>query len=436
MTADPALRALPLRLPSFRALLIARMAVSMALQAQAIIVGWQVYSLTRDVFMLGLIGLTEAVPAIACALVAGHFVDNGKPKRIYLMAVGALLLNTIVLLMTAGGYWQVEAAHLLPIIFSCVFFSGLARGFISPCSFILMSQTVDRADMPQAAAWMSSGFQIAAISGPAAAGLLYAAGGPHTAWLLPASLMALGFSLIPTLRPRPAAVRTAPREPAWKSIAAGWRYILNNQVLLSMMALDMFAVMFGGALAMLPAYADQVLGVGAEGLGLLRASPAVGAILTALVFAIRPLRYLVARRLLIVVACYGVAMIAFGLSTSFWLSAALLALGGGFDSVSMIMRGSLMQLLTPEDMKGRLSSINSMFIISSNEIGSFVQGTTARILGLVPGIIFGGCMTLLVVALTATLAPNFRRTIVDSKTPPVIPPPPPGTNPKPQEIAA
>ncbi len=433
---EPATRPLPLRLPSFRNLLLTRMGMMMALQAQAVIVGWQVYSLTKDVFMLGLIGLTEAVPAIACALVAGHVVDNGNPKRIYFLTVSALFINSAIMLATAGGYIDLAPAVLLPVIFICVFFSGLARGFLGPSSFTLLSRIADKADMPQASAWLSSGFQLAAVTGPAAAGLIYAAGGPHSAWWMPVTLMGVALCMITTLRPRPAAPRTSAREPAWQSIRSGWRYILHNQVLLSMMALDMFAVMFGGALAMLPAYADQVLGVGAEGLGILRAAPAAGAIITALVFALRPMRYLVVKRLLMVVTGYGLAMIAFGLSETFWLSAALLALGGAFDSVSMIMRGSLMQLLTPEDMKGRLSSINSMFIISSNEIGSFVQGTTARLLGLVPGIIFGGCMTLLVVALTATLAPNFRRTTIDSKTAPIIPSPPPGTNPKPEEIAA
>lgn len=406
---------LPLRLVNFRRLLITRMSMMMALQAQAVIVGWQVYSLTKDVFMLGLIGLTEAVPAIICALFAGHVVDNGDPKKIYLATVGVLAVNAFALMLVAGGYVSITDGWLLPLIFLGVFFSGLARGFLGPSSFTLLSRIAERADMPAAAAWLSSGFQVAAVTGPAVAGLIYGQGGPHTAWLMPVTLMSVAFVLVCLLRPRAGAPKPEKREPAWQSIIAGWRYILNNQVLLSMMAIDMFAVMFGGALAMLPAYADQVLGVGPEALGILRASPAAGAILTALVFALRPMRYLVAKRLLWVVTGYGLSMIAFGFSATFWLSAFLLALGGAFDSVSMIMRGSLMQLLTPDHMKGRLSSINSMFIISSNEIGSFVQGTTARILGLVPGIVFGGCMTLLVVTIAATRAPKFRATVIDSR---------------------
>lgn len=418
-------RPLPLRLPSFRNLIITRAAVMMALQAQAVIVGWQMYSLTQDVFMLGLIGLTEAVPAICCALIAGHIVDNGNPKKILIAAVGALLANTLMLVLCAGGYFELSASAIVTMLFVGMFFSGLARGFVSPSSFIILSRIVERKDMPSAAAWQSSAFQTAAVLGPAIAGLIYGVGGAHVAWLMPATLMIIAMTLVFTLRPKPAPPRMDAREPAIKSIRAGWSYILKNPTLLSMMALDMFAVMFGGAMAMLPAYAHEVLGVGAQELGILRASPALGAILTALFFAMRPMRYIVAKRLLFVVIGYGLSMICFGLSREFWLSAALLALGGAFDSVSMIMRGTLMQLLTPDHMKGRLSSINSMFIISSNEIGAFVQGSVASLIGLVPGILFGGSMTLFVVALTGGLSPTFRRTVIDSQTP--HEPPPLGT---------
>lgn len=413
---------LPLRLPSFRNLILTRAFVMMALQAQAVIVGWQMYSLTGDVFKLGLIGLTEAIPAICCALIAGHIVDNGDAKKIAIMAVGALCVNTIVLMLCAGGYTNLPDTAKVTVLFVGVFFSGLARGFISPSSFIILSRIVDRKDMPSAAAWQSSAFQTAAVTGPAIAGLIYGSYGVHTVWMMPAILMTCAFLLLFTIHLKPAAPRSAVREPALKSIRAGWSYILKNQTLLSMMALDMFAVMFGGALAMLPAYAHDVLHVGAEQLGMLRAAPAAGAILTALFFAIKPMRYIVAKRLLFVVTGYGLSMICFGLSREFWLSAGLLALGGAFDSVSMIMRGTMMQLLTPDNMKGRLSSINSMFIISSNEIGAFVQGSVASLIGLVPGILFGGSMTLMVVALTGGLSPTFRATVIDSEAPHDLPP--------------
>lgn len=403
-----------LRSRNFRFLLLIRMCMMMALQAQAVIIGWQVYSLTGDVFMIGLVGLIEAVPAIACALVAGHIVDNGDAKRIYVACIGTMLLNALALLFFAGSYAHLPQPQLLILIFTGVFISGLARGFISPTSFTIMSRIVSKSDMPSAAAWMSSGFQTAAVTGPAVAGLIYGGYGPGGAWVIPALLIGFAFTLVCALKPPAGAARTEAREKAWKSIKAGWEYILKSQTLFSMMALDMFAVMFGGAVAMLPAYADQVLNVGPEAVGFLRASPAFGAIATALFFAVRPMRFMSARRLLFVVAGFGVCMMGLGVSTTVWFSALCLMAGGAFDSVSMIIRGTLMQLLTPDHMKGRLSSINSMFIVSSNEIGSFVQGTAARLLGLVPAIFFGAGMTLAIVAATATLAPRFRKTVIDT----------------------
>lgn len=406
-----------LRSRPFRLLLLTRAVASMGLQAQAVIVGWQIYSITKDVWLLGLTGLVEAVPAIACALVAGHFVDNGNPKKLYLICLATLAANTLALLLIAGGIIQVPGGNIIPWIFAGLFISGLARGFLSPCSFTLLSRIVTKNDMPSAAAWMSSGLQTASVVGPATAGIIYGGYGATAAWFLPTMLLTCAVMMLAGLKVTHTASNTEKREPAWKSITTGWKYILNNQVLLSMMTLDMFAVLFGGAVAMLPAVADQVLHTGSEGLGILRAAPAVGAIVTGITLAVYPMRHISALRLLVVVAGFGVCMIGFGLSTSFWLSVILLIISGCFDSVSMIIRGTLMQLLTPDNMKGRLSSINSMFIISSNEIGAFESGTAARLLGLVPSIVFGGVCTILVVAATAALAPKFRKTVIDTKQP-------------------
>ncbi len=399
---------------NFRLLVLTRMAVIMALQSQAVIIGWQVYSLTKDPFLLGLTGLVEAVPAIFCALFAGHIVDNNQPKRIFVYCLAALLVNTLILLSIAGGLTHAPIGDLLHWIFAGVFFSGLARGFIAPSSFTIMSLIMTKAEMPAAAAWQSSGFQIAMICGPAIAGLVYGGYGVTAAWMMPSMLMVAAFIMVNALQP-PHRTLAEKREPAWQSIKAGWQYIFKNQVMLSMMSLDMFAVLFGGAVAMLPAFADQVLHIGSEGLGALRAAPAVGAIGVALFLALFPMKKIAGRNLLIVVAGFGICMIGFALSTSFWMAMVFLALSGMFDSVSMIIRGTLMQLLTPDNMKGRLSSINSMFIISSNEIGSFESGTAARFMGLVPSIIFGGCMTLGVVFGCLALAPKLRKTVVDAE---------------------
>ncbi len=399
-----------LKLRDFRLLMAVRMCGMMALQAQAVIVGWQVYSITKSPFMLGLTGLTEAVPAILCAFFSGHIVDISRPHRVYLACVAALALNTLLLLLLAGDIVHVPGGNILPWIYGGVFFSGVARSFIMPASFSLLPRIVPRADIPSASAWLSSGFQIAAISGPAIAGLIYGGYGARAAWFLPVAFMSAAFVLLAAMSLTPRQYRSAElREPTMKSIRAGWKFIFTHPVLLSVMTLDMFAVLFGGAVAMLPAYADQVLHVGSEGLGALRAAPAIGAIITALILALKPFKVIRASTLLWVVAGFGVAIIGFGLSTYFWLSMAFLAVSGAFDSISMVIRSTLMQLLTPDAMRGRVSAVNSMFIISSNEIGAFESGVAARFLGLVPSIIFGGVGTLLVVAAVATLSPKLRR---------------------------
>jgi MFS family permease len=401
-----------LRLPNYRRLLLTRLFGTMGLQCQAVIVGWQIYSLTKDPFMLGLTGLTEAVPAILCALFAGHIVDISKPHRIYFFCYLALSLNTLMLFLFAGGIVTAAHSHLLFLIYACIFTSGMARSFIMPASYALLPQIVPRPLIPSAMAWQTSCFQIGAIAGPAIAGLVYGIYGSTIAWLLPVSMMMISFVLLNFIDTSQNEYKREKREPALQSILNGWRFILKNQVLLSVMALDMFAVLFGGAVSMLPAYADQVLHVGSEGLGALRAAPAIGAVITSILLATRPMKVLSAKRLLIVVAGFGVCIICFGLSHIFGLSMLFLALSGAFDSVSMVIRSTLMQLLTPDDMRGRVSSVNSMFIISSNEIGSFESGTAASLLGLIPSVVLGGMATLGIVGLTAWLSPKLRGTVV------------------------
>ena len=405
-----------LRTLDFKRLLFARAFAVLGLQAQAVIVGWQVYSLSHDVFILGLVGLCEAVPAIFSAFFSGHIVDNSRPHRIYCLALGFLAVNALALLVIAGGLMPVSVPHQIWFIFACVFLSGIARSFIMPASFILLSRIVARPDIPAASAWMSSGFQLSAILGPALAGLVYGGYGQTVAWCLPVLFLTLsvGMGLMMSIPHR--VYRSAEkREPTMVSIKAGWSFILGNHTLLSVMALDMFAVLFGGAVSMLPAFADQVLHVGSEGLGLLRAAPAAGSILMGLFLALKPLKKVRARTLLWAVVGFGVTTIGFGFSSVFWLATLFLALSGAFDNVSMVIRGTLMQLLVPEGMRGRVSSVNGMFIISSNEIGAFESGTAASFFGLVPSIIIGGCLTLVVVATTAFISPKLRCTVIDTE---------------------
>jgi MFS family permease len=402
-----------LNIRNFRTLVFTRFFVTLALQAQAVIVGWQIYSITKDPFLLGLTGLAEAVPAILCALVSGHFVDVGNPRLIYRFCIGILAANTLVLAALAGGYMDTPEAWIVPTLFVGVFVSGIARSFVMPSAFALLSGYVGHKDMPGATAWLNTGFQTAAIGGPAVAGLVYGGYGPHGAWLLPASALVIATTLAFTLT-QVKRDKIEKREPAIQSIKNGWKFIFKNPVILSVMTLDMFAVLFGGAVAMLPAFADHILHVGPEGLGALRAAPAVGSVITALCLAIWPFRYLSGRLLFFVFAGFAVSMIGFGLSTSFWISMIFLAASGAFDCVNVVIRTSIVQLLTPPDMKGRVSSVNSMFVISSNEIGAFESGLAARLMGLVPSVIFGGVASLLVVLGIAFYSPSLRKFVIDT----------------------
>lgn len=402
-----------LRNRNFRLLLLTRMFAGLALQSQAVIVGWQVYSITKDPLLLGLVGLTEALPAIICALFAGHIVDNSQPKKIYRNCQFVQMINIFLLFLVAGGHVSIGEGNVLPFLFAGVFISGLARSFYMPASFTLLSQTVSKADMPAASAWMSSSAQMAFVAGPAIGGLVYGGYGVTVAWAVPLFFITACFLMICAIKLPLVARDLTKKLSAVRSIQEGWGFILGNPVLLSIMALDMFAVLFGGAVAMLPAFADQVLFLGPEGLGALRAAPAIGAVTMGLFLATRPMRVISTKRLLVAVTGFGFCMIGFGLSKIFWLSLLFLILSGVCDSASMVIRGTLMQLLTPDNMRGRVSSVNSMFIISSNEIGAFESGVAAKFFGLVPSIVFGGCGTLAVAAITAR-SKKFRQTVVHS----------------------
>lgn len=400
--------------PGFRLLLLTRLFTAMAGQAQAVIVGWQIYSITHDPWMLGLTGLVEALPALGCALFAGHIVDKHQPKQVYFWCIGVTMINMLCLLALGGGYIELPLPTLLISIYIAIFISGIARSFLIPSSFSMLSQVVPRKDLPAAAAWLSTGFHASAIGSPAIAGLIYGGYGAHGAWLFPVFLTISAFimlNLIPKLRP----LERQPSLSAVKSIQEGWAFIRNTPVLLAAMSLDMLAVLFGGAVALLPAYAAEVLHVGAQGLGALRAAPAAGAIFIALLLAVRPMKAIPARMMLWVVAGFGVCMIGFGLSTQFATALFFLSLSGVFDSVSVSIRSTLTQLLTPDHMRGRVSSVNSMFIISSNELGAFESGAMAKLFGLVPSIIIGGVGTLAVAAFTALKVPTLRHIVVNAE---------------------
>jgi MFS family permease len=400
-----------LAIRDFRALLLTRLFSTMSLQIQAVIVGWHIYQLRPNPLLLGLIGLVEAVPAITSSFISGHIVDHHRPAKILRLSLGAMVLNALLLFaaVAAGDWLSVEER--LFILYFCVFISGVTRSFNSPSVFAIIPQVVPRNLLGASAAWNSSTFQFAAILGPAVGGLVFGAFGALVAFALPLAFQIAAWFALQGLSPEARALRrNGASEPFLRSVAAGVRFAFGHKVLLSAMTLDMFSVLFGGAVAVLPIFADQVFKTGSMGLGFLRAAPSVGSVLVASYLALKPMRVISGRTLLVVVAGFGLSTVAFSLTTNFYLALLFLAALGAFDGVSMVIRSTILQLLTPENMRGRVSALSSIFITSSNEIGAFESGLAARFMGLVPSVIFGGVMTLVVVALTAWLAPELEQT--------------------------
>ena len=394
-----------LRNPGFVGLLGYRLLAMLSYQIVAVTVGWHVYELTGDVLALGLIGLAEVVPYFCFALFAGYAVDHLPRRKLGMLACVGLFLTTALLAGVASG--AVPAFGTLTI-YAAIAGNGVVRAFLAPVYMSLFARVLKREEFARGVGISSVVMQTGLVLGPALGGLLVAVGGKTTAYLVAAGFAAAAAMAIITVRvtepPLP-----AERAPVFKSIGEGLRFVFNHQVVLGAQALDMFSVLFGGAVALLPAFIADILHAGPEALGILRAAPAAGAVLVGLWLARRPPQRHAGRLLLFAVAGFGLCMIAFALSRSFWLSVVMLMLSGMCDGVSVVLRSTILQLATPDHLRGRVSSINGIFIGSSNELGAFESGIAARLLGLVPSVVFGGCMTLAVVGATAKLAPRLRR---------------------------
>ena len=397
-----------LRIREFSYFLSFRFFVTIATLMQSVIVGWQMYSLTHDPLDLGLIGLAEAIPAICIALFAGHIADKYNRKTIILIALLTFLVGVLILLTCSIEQFGLLQKFGKWPIFLVVGLSGFARGFIYPSAFGLMAQIVPRALYPNSATWNSVLWHIGAVTGPAIGGLIYGFKGVEAAYcgVLFFTLIAL-LMMIPIKKKQ--IILSEKIETLKDRLLTGLRFVFSNQVMLGAMSLDMFAVLFGGAVAMLPVFANEILHVGPEGLGVLRAAPAIGSICMSFFLAYYPPLKNAGKSLIFGVFGFGVCMILFALSTNFYLSLILLMFSGMFDNISVVIRSTIMQLMTPDDVRGRVASVNSIFIGSSNEIGSFESGLAASLMGLVPSVIFGGAMTLLVVSVTAVVAPVLRK---------------------------
>tara|TARA_R100000353_G_scaffold142718_1_gene101930 strand:+ start:1675 stop:2838 length:1164 start_codon:yes stop_codon:yes gene_type:complete len=381
---------------------------------QFVVIEWEVYSLTKNPLSLGIIGLMEVVPAVSMALFAGHVVDQKEKRGLLIKCIlGFSVVSLGLFLITWPRLVEdFSKDFILYTVYVLVFLGGIVRAFLGPTIFSLFSLLVPKKIYPNAATWSSSVWQMGAVIGPAFGGFFIHWIGVHWSmcFVFAFSLMALFFLF---QIPKKPVLNPNIGEPVLKSLKHGIKFVKNTKVILGALTLDMFAVLFGGAVALLPIYAQDILKVGPEGFGVLRAAPAVGALVIMFTSAHFPLNKNAGIKLLAAIFGYGVCIIVFGISTWFWVSVVALFLSGVTDGISMVIRQTILQLKTPDAMRGRVASVNSMFTGSSNELGAFESGLTAKLMGTVTAVVFGGAMTILTVLGSAAFFPQLRKLDLD-----------------------
>ena len=389
-----------LRYPEFRSYLGMRFFFTFAYQMQAVIIGFHIYHLTKDPLALGFVGLCEAIPAISVALYGGYVADKSEKRGLLLKIFSGVFLCSLVMLIvtTKQMHAYVPTSYIIPIMYLMVFGIGIARGFFAPATFSLMAKIIPKELYPNSSTWNSSSWQAASIAGPAIGGLIYGFYGITVTYVVIVSFILIALVCIFFLKPHEPTF--IPKQSIVTSLTEGVRFVFKSKMMLGAMSLDMFSVFFGGAVALLPVFANDILKVGPEGLGYMRASASIGAVVTMLVMTRFSPMNKPWRNLIIAVIGFGTSIICYGLSKSFYLTLVFLFMEGAFDSISVIIRSTIMQLLTPDDMRGRVSAVNSMFIGSSNEIGAFESGLTAKLMRTVPAVVFGGSMTIIIAGIT------------------------------------
>lgn len=402
--------------PAFKRLMVARAMFTVATQIQTVVLGWQMYTITKNPLYLGFIGLAEAVPALGLALHAGALVDRGSAETIYRRVLELSLVSAVVLLLSqVPGLKLSEAAFFgLPgsawALFLSAFLSGVARSFSQPSIYAIVPRIVPREHLSQASAWMAAWLQLARISGPALGGVLFAFVGVTGAGV--AVCLALMAAIGVSLTPSGEIFTPAPRKGGTsrlKEMFVGAVFVFKHPVLLPALSLDMISVLFGGVTALLPIYAAEILLIGPQGLGALRAAPALGAAVMGYALTSLDIRRLAGPWLISAVVGFGISILVFSVSESFWLSLAALALSGAFDSISVVIRSAAVQLSSPEEMRGRISAVNSIFIGSSNELGELESGVLAHYIGTVPTAVFGALACLGTVGIATLVFPQLRR---------------------------
>jgi MFS family permease len=400
----------PLHEKEFRFYIIARFFYIMGLRMVGTVVAYQLFQLTKSSFAIGIMGLSEFVPVFALALYAGHIIDKSDKRTMlvrgifsYSICVAALIVVTLPSLQD-----QLNSRTLELSFYTIIFFTGLIRAFAGPTSSAIIAQLVPRNILPLAANISSTTWLTASIVGHASAGFFIAWFGVHVTFYI--ILLYILFAAFMTSRiAKKPVMQTNTEVKAWESMKEGLRFVFQNKIMLSAISLDLFAVLFGGVTALIPEFADHILNVGPIGFGWLNAAIDIGAALVLITITFKPLKKNQGRTLLYAVAGFGVCIIIFGLSEIYWISFAALLIAGMLDGISVVVRGTILQLTTPDEMRGRVSSVNSMFVNSSNELGQFESGFGARLIGAVPTVLFGGCMTLLVVIFTWFKAPGIRK---------------------------
>lgn len=398
-----------LKIKEFQSFLSIRFGLIFALNMQITIIYYWVYHITNDKLALGFVGLAEVIPAIGCSLFAGHFVDLNEKRKMVLFCISSYILLAVCLftLTTPFSLNELGVNTTLYCIYFLVFCGGIVRSFMGPSVFSLFGLIVPRKHFANATSWGSMAWQTGSMVGPLAAGLAIALDGVLSGMFSVVIILLLLLFPILSIKTKP--ILKKEKEPMLQSLTQGIRFVIKTPALLGAQLLDMFSVLFGGAVALLPVYQKEILHVDEVGFGLLRSAPGVGAMLTLGILAFLPLKTYPGRKLFIAVTGFAFCIIGFGLSTNFILSFAFLLLSGMFDAVSVVIRSTILQLVTPDHMRGRVASVNTIFVSSSNELGDFESGVMAHWLGTVRAVVTGGCITLGVIAITFFSAPQLRK---------------------------
>lgn len=400
----------PLKEPEFRRYISARFLFIMSLRMVSTVVAYKLFQLTQSSFAIGLIGLSEFIPVFSLALYAGHIIDKTDKKTILLRGMMAYTVCAMALVMLTAQYFNQHLSITSQeyCFYAIIFVTGIIRAFVGPTSNAIVAQLVPRNILQFAANISSSTWLIASIVGHASAGFLIAGIGIHNTFIVILCSISMATLVISTLTKKPVfAIKHTTN--AWQSVKEGLRFVLTHKIMLGAISLDLFAVLFGGAVALMPEFASKVLAVGPIGFGWLNAATDMGSMIVIVLLTLFPMRKKQGQRMMVAVAGFGICIIVFGLSTFYAISFIALLISGMCDGISVMVRGTILQLTTPDEMRGRVSSVNSMFINSSNELGMMESGIASRLMGLRPSVIFGGAMTLLVVIITWFKAPKLRK---------------------------